>query len=357
MKFEKVKYYTFGRFPAGNKYGICTKMETVGYTAEGLPGVAVKKVAGWWYVDHMETGLGIVTVGSATRAAAVDEYLTHYAEKVASLDPERMKKAAATLAETPTEEEAASWQILNFSTVYDYRLDKVTEKARRAGLITKKADDAEYIRGGNINIIGRPEALAEIREMIDTWARKDAEKAQAEADQAEALPAETTAAAADDDFIIAPAGRTFDNYWTEDAEPAAQEAAPEPASAAESAESAKPAEQATEAEKPLKKAVNDAETPEKPFAGQKILGRGWYIYFDAEENRTRVIFERIPHADVRKLLKEKGFYWCPGLMSWNKKLTWKAYRAALALAEELQSVPPIKKQRGPKNPYYNPLAA
>lgn len=141
------------------------------------------------------------------------------------------------------------------------------------------------------------------------------------------------------------------------AESEALQAPPEPARAAESAESAKPAEQATEAEKPLKKAGNDAETPEKPFAGQKILGPGWYIYFDPEEQRTRVIFERIPHEDVRKLLKERGFYWCPGLMSWNKKLTFKAYRAALALAEELQNVPPIKRQRGPKNPYYNPLAA
>lgn len=144
------------------------------------------------------------------------------------------------------------------------------------------------------------------------------------------------------------------------AEPEALQTPPEPASAPQSPESAKAEEVHTETENPPKKAntaTRGGVVPEKTFTGQKILGPGWYIFFDPEEQRTRVIFERVPHEDVRRILKTRGFCWSPALMSWNKKLTWKAYRAALDLAEELQSVPAVKKQSGKKNPYYNPLAA
>ena len=75
--------------------------------------------------------------------------------------------------------------------------------------------------------------------------------------------------------------------------------------------------------------------PEKTFAGQAITGRGWQILFDAETQRTRVIFDKIPPVKYREAVKAAGFFWSPRMKSWNKKLSWKAYRAAGRLAETL----------------------
>ena len=54
--------------------------------------------------------------------------------------------------------------------------------------------------------------------------------------------------------------------------------------------------------------------------------------------RTRVIFDKVPTKEVRQIVKDAGFYWSPAMGSWNKKLTFKAYRAALDLAKALQDV-------------------
>lgn len=81
--------------------------------------------------------------------------------------------------------------------------------------------------------------------------------------------------------------------------------------------------------------------PAKDFIGTEITGRGWRILFDGEENRTRVIFEKCPTKEVRQIVKDAGFYWAPNMGSWNKKLTFKAYRAAVALAGELNNVKKI----------------
>lgn len=78
--------------------------------------------------------------------------------------------------------------------------------------------------------------------------------------------------------------------------------------------------------------------PEKTFIGSTITGRGWRILFDAEAERTRVIFAKCPPVAYRNAVKAAGFYWSPLHKSWNKKLTWKAYRAAGRLAEELQKL-------------------
>ncbi|MEG1516588.1 MAG: hypothetical protein RSD95_17000, partial [Clostridia bacterium] len=78
--------------------------------------------------------------------------------------------------------------------------------------------------------------------------------------------------------------------------------------------------------------------PEKSFIGLEIKGNGWKILFDGSHERTRVIFGDKPSAAAKATVEKAGFYWSPVLQSWNKKLTFKAYRAAQALALDLRAV-------------------
>ena len=70
------------------------------------------------------------------------------------------------------------------------------------------------------------------------------------------------------------------------------------------------------------------EVPEKTFIGTSIEGPGWTILFDGEAGKTRVIFPKKPSAKVIEAVKAAGFWWSPSMKSWNKGLTFKAYRAA-----------------------------
>lgn len=72
--------------------------------------------------------------------------------------------------------------------------------------------------------------------------------------------------------------------------------------------------------------------PEKTFIGSEIQGRGWKILFDGISSRTRVIFEDKPTDAARAATESAGFYYSPNMKSWNKKLTFRAYRAAQSLS-------------------------
>ena len=78
--------------------------------------------------------------------------------------------------------------------------------------------------------------------------------------------------------------------------------------------------------------------PEKTFIGQTITGNGWKILFDAETSRTRIIFNDKPSNEAKAILDAAGFFYSTGMDSWNKKLTFKAYRAAQAVSEKLAAL-------------------
>ena len=402
MKFQKINYSIIGRFENGSKYGIVTRQEVAGYTADGLDGVAIRKRGDFWYVDHVSTGLGVVTVGSKTRDAAAKEYVEHFKSMVESKPADFFKNAVETFQNAPTESDVATWEMVNFCTTRNYRFDRVTTAARRAGLITKKADDVSYLDGGNINIIGTPEALEPIREMIKAWAEKDAaetvqderpenisseatdaaktENAQVytfsettltckgvtfpveyniisdgsvlafvildvepsgyrhkqkivirpnEPEYAAALDAAKAAAASGKRpenistgyrKIATPAGNIIEKAETVRETPAAETVKPEPAKAARDPKQAR------------------GPVPEKTFIGETIQGNGWKIIFDSEANRTRVIFETTPTAAAKAATENAGFYYSSAMNSWNKKLTFKAYRAAKALSSQLSEL-------------------
>ena len=117
----------------------------------------------------------------------------------------------------------------------------------------------------------------------------------------------------------------------------AEQAQPEP-----EAEPEQPAEQAQpeqEQERDPKQARGPV--PEKFFIGlESLKGRGWHIEFSGPEvyNRTRVIFAQHPGKKALEAVKAAGFYWSPSMKSWNRKLSFKAYRAAQALALELSAI-------------------
>lgn len=81
-----------------------------------------------------------------------------------------------------------------------------------------------------------------------------------------------------------------------------------------------------------------AAAPEKTFAGTEITGNGWKILFDADQQRTRIIFAAAPTDAAKKVLDAAGFFWSGRMQSWNKKLTFRAYRAAQFVAQELTAI-------------------
>ena len=399
MKFQKINYSIIGRFENGSKYGIVTRQEVAGYTADGLDGVAIRKRGDFWYVDHVSTGLGVVTVGSKTRDAAAKEYVEHFKSMVESKPADFFKNAVETFQNAPTESDVATWEMVNFCTTRNYRFDRVTTAARRAGLITKKADDVSYLDGGNINIIGTPEALEPIREMIKAWAEKDAaETVQDERPEnisSETPETENTPVYTFSETTLTCKGVTFPVEYNIiadgsvlafvilDVEPngyrhkqkiVIRPNEPEYAAALEAAKAATangkrpgniltgyrkiatpagniiekaetvretPAAETVKAE-PAKAARDPKQArgpvPEKTFIGETIQGNGWKIIFDSEANRTRVIFEKTPTAAAKAATENAGFYYSSAMNSWNKKLTFKAYRAAKALSSQLSEL-------------------
>ena len=81
-----------------------------------------------------------------------------------------------------------------------------------------------------------------------------------------------------------------------------------------------------------------AASPEKTFAGTEIVGKGWKILFDADQQRTRIIFADAPTDAAKKVLDAAGFFYSGRMQSWNKKLTFRAYRAAQFVAQELKAI-------------------
>ena len=89
--------------------------------------------------------------------------------------------------------------------------------------------------------------------------------------------------------------------------------------------------------------VQTAETaPEKPFIGTSISGAGYVIHFDGIAGRTRLVFDHAPTAQELALTERFRFFYSPVKDCYIKKLTFKAYRAALGLSAELDKLRAVK---------------
>ena len=138
------------------------------------------------------------------------------------------------------------------------------------------------------------------------------------------------------------------------AAPKAEKAAAKPAKqAAPKAEkaAAQPAKQAAPkvekaAAQPAKQAAPKAEKPAQPakqavptdWVGSRIDGKGWYVVFDDAAKRTRFVFAQKPTDAQAAAIAAAGFYFSANMQSYNKHLTLKAYKAAMALVATLNSL-------------------
>ena len=120
------------------------------------------------------------------------------------------------------------------------------------------------------------------------------------------------------------------------AERDAAKAAKQPAKA-EAKPAAKAAKQPAKPVTPAK-AAKQPDAADKAWIGTEITGKGWRIVFDDATQRTRVSFTGKPSAKQKAAVEAAGFYFSASLKTWNKKLTCKAYRAALALRDTLTAL-------------------
>ena len=121
------------------------------------------------------------------------------------------------------------------------------------------------------------------------------------------------------------------DHSTEEAHAQAEEEAPQ-------AQEETPADHSTEEAPARDPKQARGPIPEKTFAGTSINGACYKILFDDVAQRTRVIIPQEHRDALRAAVEKAGFYYSPILDSWNKKLTFKAYRAAQALALELDKL-------------------
>lgn len=77
--------------------------------------------------------------------------------------------------------------------------------------------------------------------------------------------------------------------------------------------------------------------PEKSFIGTRLDGAGYSIFFNGEAQRTQIRFAADADSRMIEAAKAAGFYYSPTSGTYNKKLTFKAYRAAVALAEQFNA--------------------
>lgn len=141
-----------------------------------------------------------------------------------------------------------------------------------------------------------------------------------------------------------PAKQAEAKVETKPAQPAKQAAkAATPAKAAKQPAKAEAKPAAKAAKQPAKpatpaKAAKQPDAADKAWIGTEITGKGWRIVFDDATQRTRVSFTGKPSAKQKAAVEAAGFYFSASLKTWNKKLTCKAYRAALALRDTLTAL-------------------
>lgn len=198
---NKIQYSIIGRFTEGSKYGVISKQAVEGYQVDDI--AAVRKVDGrqgaFWVVDSFKTGIAIVTVGCKTRKAAIENYENNWKERVAAvLTEDRLKKYMEDLNAAPSEDELKQYEEVEYASVYDWRIDKVQQAARRHGCIVKAEQGETWQRGGHFRIYGSAAMLADVRSIINEWKEKDAMKAAEQNMNNEQMQqAEQTATAAD----------------------------------------------------------------------------------------------------------------------------------------------------------------
>lgn len=314
MKYEKIDYSIVGRFENGIAYGIITRRTVSGYIPEGMEGFAIRKDGKTWHIDHIASGLCAGTSGYKTRELAVKDFKENIEKRINGISAKTIAEMIERHDAAPFDDEVASWQTVNYTSTYEHRIDKIMEAARRAGLICRNNGKSGELNG--VTIFGSMEKMQTINKMIAEYEKRDAERA-----AEDAAPIAKT-----ENVAVLPESKNEERPETISEEAEAAQADPEEMDT-------------TDEEAPRAVGNKPARGPVKPkdFAGESLSGRGWSIVFDSGLQRTRVIVKSEIRETVAPIIQDAGFYWSENMGSYNKKLTHKAHRAALALAEKLNS--------------------
>ncbi len=186
---KKVNYYIVGRLgERSTELDVVTKQLVTGDMIDEY--AAARKNERYahnkWVVDSIQTGLGIVTVGSPSRKAAIAEYEKMKETVIKMLtDEKRLEGMMKHVNSAIDVEELAKYEELDYSTTYNNRLDKVTDAAKKHGCIIKPVEGESYQAGGHVKIYGLPAMLEEARTVIENQKARDLEQAAREAREAE----------------------------------------------------------------------------------------------------------------------------------------------------------------------------
>ena len=178
MTFKKISYEIIGRFENGSKYGVMSKKIVEGYQIDNH--AAVRKNA-WkscpWTVDSFETGIAIISTGCATRAAAIEAYEKIKATVAGILeDRNKMKGMLEQKAAAIPEAELATYEEKDITVLHDWRLDKITDAAKKSGCIIKTVTEESYQSGGHIKVYGTTEMLQGVNDLLKSWEEKEMKK-------------------------------------------------------------------------------------------------------------------------------------------------------------------------------------
>ena len=179
---KKINYEIVGRFEYGSKYGVMSRKPVEGQQIDQY--AAVRKHEDWkscqWTVDSFTTGIAITTTGSATRKAAIEAY-EQIKDRVAYIldDPKRMEVMLKQKEDAISETTLAAYEELDVVTTYDHRLDTITRTAENCKCIVKNVTEESYLHGGHIKVYGTAAMLAEVKKVIEKYAKVDADYATA----------------------------------------------------------------------------------------------------------------------------------------------------------------------------------
>ena len=74
---------------------------------------------------------------------------------------------------------------------------------------------------------------------------------------------------------------------------------------------------------------------QESYAGMKLKG-GWFtIFYDASIDRCTITFRKKPAAEIRELVKAYGFWWTPSHKCWSRKMNSTAWWAGQELYKKL----------------------
>ena len=172
---KKINYEIVGRFENGSKYGVISKKTVEGQQIDEY--AAVRK-NDWktcpWTVDSIETGIAIIPTGCGTRKEAIEKYeeLKDAVVKILK-DEDKMKKMLEQKAKAIPETELAAYVEKDITVLHDWRLDRITDAAKKAGCIIKTVTEESYQSGGHIKVYGTVAMLQGVNELMKKWSDEE----------------------------------------------------------------------------------------------------------------------------------------------------------------------------------------